>query len=249
MKKFFIALQFLTILPIKITSRIKNADFGKSLIYFPVIGTLIGVFLTACLFLFSFLPDIVISILILIILSIITGGIHLDGFADTCDGFCGSKSKERILEIMRDSRIGVMGVIGLVNLLILKFSLILSIPEQVLPKSLILMTTFSRWSQVLSCYTSRYARKEGKAKYFIEYDSKWEFLAGSIFTIVIFLFLMQLKGMIILVISTIVILLAINYVKNKIDGMTGDTIGAISEVAEISILFFTLLWWDKQILG
>lgn len=240
MKKFLIALQFLTILPIKIKSEIVEKDYGKSLLYFPIIGMLIGFALVITAFLTSFLPNLVKGMFILIISIIITGGVHLDGFADTCDGFYGSKPKEKILEIMRNSRIGVMGVIGIVSLLLLKFTLIVSIPKNALWKSLIIMTVFARWSQVLACYISNYVRREGKAKYFIEYASKNEVLIGGLFTLGLFLLSVQLKGLILFFISTLLVFLSLYYIKRKIGGMTGDTIGATNEIAEISILLFYL---------
>lgn len=240
MKRFLIALQFLTVLPIKIKSEIAEEDFGRSLLYFPVVGTLIGLVLSGVTLLLGFLPNPVVCMLILIISIVITGGIHLDGLADTCDGFYGPRPKEKILAIMRDSRAGVMGVIGIFCLLSLKFTLIVSTPKNVLWKLLILMTAFARWSQILACYTSNYAREEGKAKYFVEYDSKKELLVGGIFTVVLFLLLLKSEGVILLVLSLVPILLFINYIKRKIGGMTGDTIGAISEIAEVAVLFFGL---------
>ncbi len=241
MKKFLIALQFLTILPIKIKSQIMEKDLGASLIYFPVVGAFIGMFLVLILLAFDFLPHLVTAALVLIGSIIITGGIHLDGFADTCDGFYGTKSKGKILEIMRDSRTGVMGVIGIVTLLLLKFTLIASLPRDILYKILIMMATFARWSIPFACFTSNYARKEGKAKYFIEYNGKKEFLVGSAFTIALFFLLMKTKGMILLGLSLLPISLFINYVKRRIGGMTGDTIGATNEVAEVVLLFFALI--------
>ncbi len=243
MKKFLIALQFLTTLPIKIRSEIKAKDFGGSLAYFPIVGAFIGVLLVLILFVFNFLPHLVTVILVLIGSIVVTGGIHLDGFADTCDGFYGRRSKEQILKIMRDSRIGVMGVIGLVSLLLLKFSLMLNIPQNILWKALIAMTVFSRWSQSLACYMSKYARKEGKAKYFIEYSTKREFLRAGLFTVALFLLLMKLKGIVLLSLSLLPIFLFINYAKRKIGGMTGDTIGATSEIAELAVLFFVLIYF------
>lgn len=248
MKRFLIALQFLTILPVTIKSEIKNEDFGKALLYFPLIGLLIGFLLSATALLFGFLPDLVKGVLILTASIVITGSIHLDGFADTCDGFYGSKPKEKILEIMRDSRIGVMGVVGVVILLLLKLSLIASIPQDVLWKSLIMMAVFSRWSQSFACYISSYAREKGKAEYFIEYASKKDCLIGCIFTVATFVLLAHLAGAIILILSLLPVLLFINYSKKKIGGMTGDTIGATNEVAEIAALFFTLIYLGRQCL-
>ncbi|MBU2541166.1 MAG: adenosylcobinamide-GDP ribazoletransferase [Candidatus Omnitrophica bacterium] len=241
MKRFLIALQFLTTLPIKIKSEIKNEDFGKSLLYFPIVGMLIGLLLSLILSLFNFLPHLVLGVFILLASFIITGGIHLDGFADTCDGFYGSKPKKKILEIMRDSRVGTMGVTGLVCLLLLKFALIVNTPKDMLWKLLIMMTAFARLSQVLACYTSGYARQEGKAKYFIEYALKKDAVIGALFTLSLFLWLMQIKGVALFLIPIPLIFLFINYIKKRINGMTGDTIGAVSELAEVSILLSFLV--------
>lgn len=240
-KRFLVALQFLTILPVKIKSEIKDEDFGSSLIYFPVVGLLIGLLLSIFAFLFGFLPNLVKSILILIASIVITGGIHLDGFADTCDGFYGSRSKEKILEIMRDSHIGVMGVVGIVSLLLLKFSLLVNLPQNILCKSLIMMATFSRWSQGLVCSTSGYARQEGKAKFFIEHAERNAVIAGGLFTLALFLLMAKLKGLVIFILAFLSALLFTQYVKRKIGGMTGDTIGATSEIAEVLVLLLCML--------
>lgn len=237
MKRFLIALQFLTILPVKIKSEIKEIDFGKALLYFPIVGMLIGFLLAGAAFFLGFATDLFKGACVLILSIIITGGIHLDGFADMCDGFYSNKSKEKILEIMRDSHIGVMGVIGIVSLLFLKIALIVSIPQNILWKSLIMMATFSRWSQAMACFTSTYARKNGKAKFFIEYAELKDIIIGGLFTFVLFLLLAKLKGIVVFALAFLLSLLFIQYVKRKIGGMTGDTIGAINEVAEAAILF------------
>lgn len=240
MKHLLIALQFLTILPTKI-KEIGEKDFGKSLLYFPVIGLFIGLILSVTLFLLGFLPSLIVGVFILIVSILITGGIHLDGFADTCDGFYGSRNKEEILEIMKDSRVGVMGVIGIICILLLKFTLIVSIPTQFLWRSLIMMAAFSRWVQVLACYSSSYARKEGKARYFIEYAGKKEVLIGMIFTLILFSFLARFGGLAIFIISLIPVFLFIYFCKRKIGGMTGDTIGAANEIAEVTVLFTSVI--------
>lgn len=245
MKRFLIALQFLTILPVKVKSRVEEKDFCASLLYFPLVGLLIGLLLLLSAFLLSPLPSLLKGAIILIISIIVTGGIHLDGFADTCDGFYGNRPKEEILKIMRDSHIGVMGVVGVASLLILKYSLIISLPQNILWKSLIMMATFSRWAQSFACFLSRYVRSEGKAKYFIEHKSKIGFLIGSIFTIVLFLLLAQLEGAAVLAVSILPVLLFMSYAKKKIGGMTGDTIGATSEIAETAALFFALIYLGR----
>ena len=241
MKRFLIALQFLTILPVRITSEIAKEDFGKSLRYFPLVGMLLGLALSGAALLSYVLPIPVVTVLIVILSLLLTGGLHLDGFADTCDGFYGRRSREKILEIMRDSRVGVMGVAGVFCLLSLKGVLIASLPQNGLGKVLILMTLFARWSQVLVCCTSPYARAEGKARYFVEYAGVKELLAGGFFTVAVFLLLMRLWGLVLFVLSLLPVVLFLGYVRHKLGGVTGDVIGAASEIAEVTVLLFGLL--------
>lgn len=240
MKNFLLALQFLTILPVRIKGDVDEKDFGRSLLYFPLVGLLIGLVLATFAFFSRFLSPLVQAAMILILSVVMTGGIHLDGFADTCDGFYGNKSKEDILRIMKDTPVGAMGVAGIVCLLLLKFALIASIPVNRLCPGLIFMAVFSRWCQVLACYASSYARQEGKAKYFIEKASEQEFLIGTLLTVALFFFLKGFQGIVILCASFLLIVLFMNYFKSKINGMTGDTIGALSEVAEVVMLFAVL---------
>jgi len=241
-KYFLIALQFLTILPVRIKSDIKETDCAHSLLYFPIVGGLIGLVLSISVFLFGFLPDMVMAVIVLAISVILTGGIHLDGFADTCDGFYGNRSRDEILRIMRDSRVGVMGVIGIVMLLLFKFSLIAAVPKVLLIKSLIMMTTFARWSQALSCLISNYARSEGKGRFFMENVNKKDIVAGGIFTLLLFLLVIGIKGLLIFGAGLLLTFLFVRHAKHKIDGMTGDTIGAVSEIAEASIFLLVILW-------
>ena len=241
MKKFLIALQFLTVLPINVKGKIEEKDFGESLVYFPMIGLLMGIFLAFISFSLGPLPPLVRSALILIIWIIMTGGIHLDGFADTCDGFYGKRAKEDILKIMRDSHIGTMGAGGIAVLLLLKFSIVSSIQPENLWKVLIIAVAFARWSQALACATSEYARDEGKAKYFMAHARKSGVLTGAVFTLILFWLLMDIKGAILFLLLSATILLFIKYVKGKIGGMTGDTIGATNEIAEAAALLFSLI--------
>jgi len=242
MKRFLIALQFLTIFPIRIKSEVNEKDLGASLVWFPVVGALIGAVLAAILFIFSFLPHLVTIALVLIASIVLTGAIHLDGFTDTCDGFLSAKSKEKILEIMRDSRIGTMGAVGITCLLLFKFTILVSIPKDILWKALIMTAVFARWCQCLACYMSGYAREEGKARYFIEHAAGKGVLSGAVFTLVMFILLLRLKGLILFFICLLPVFLSIQFVKRKIGGMTGDTIGAVSEIAEVAVLFFSLAY-------
>jgi len=142
---------------------------------------------------------------------------------------------------MRDSHIATMGTIGIVCLLLFKFTILTVTPKETLWKSLIMMTTFSRWTQGLACLISDYARQDGKAKYFIEYAERKAIFIGGLFTLALFSLLTNLKGLILFGTALFFIFLFISYIKRRIGGMTGDTIGATNEIAEILILFFYFL--------
>jgi adenosylcobinamide-GDP ribazoletransferase len=207
-----------------------------------MVGVLIGLFPVSVAYIFSSMSSPVTAALVLISSAAVTGAIHLDGFADTCDGFSGTRSREKILEIMRDSRVGTMGVVGVACLLLLKFAMLSGMTWGILWRSLILAAVFARWSQALSCYTSGYARQEGKARYFIEYAGRKEVVAGMLFTLAVFFLLLGLSGLLLFFVCILPVFLSIQFVKRKIGGMTGDTIGTVSEIAEVSVLFFTLMY-------
>lgn len=245
MKRFLIALQFLTIFPCNIKKKMESEDFGRSLIYFPMVGLLIGAFLAGIAYVSEFTSPALASVLILIMWIVITGGMHLDGFADTCDGFYGNRSREDILKIMRDSRIGTMGAAGVAMLLLFKFAALSSARAEDLWKILIISAVSARWSQSLVCAVSAYARREGKAKYFIEYAKKRDVFIGALFVLFLNWFLMGVKGIILFVVLLAVVFPFAGYVKRKIGGMTGDTIGATNEIVEAAALLFIpiLLNW------
>jgi adenosylcobinamide-GDP ribazoletransferase len=106
------------------------------------------------------------------------------------------------------------------------------------------MTVFSRWSQVLVCCTSRYARAEGKARCFVQCAHTRDLLAASVFAAAVILFLAQWRGLIVLFLSLLPLLLFLTYVKRRIGGVTGDIIGAASEIAEVAVLFFGLIYLE-----
>jgi len=236
MKEILIALQFLTIIPVRIKSELEDTDFGKSLLWFPLIGLLIGLLLSGEALLLRDTNPLVRGAVLLLISVIVTGGIHLDGLADTLDGFYGGRDKERILEIMRDSNVGAIGAIGLFLILILKFSLYASYPSHAIWRALILSSIFSRWAQTLACSISTYAREEGKGRAFIEHADKNRLIIATIFTIGAFFLLAGLKGVLIFFLSSILILLFIRYIEGRIGGMTGDIIGTVNELGEVLIL-------------
>lgn len=122
MKRLLVAVNFLARLSVPRSLRYESGDIGRAAVFFPAVGALIGLIQIAVWRPFSFpvlgdpLKSIVVAALLLVVNVFVTGAFHLDGLADTADGFGGGRSKERTLEIMRDSLIGSFGAVGLILL-------------------------------------------------------------------------------------------------------------------------------------
>jgi adenosylcobinamide-GDP ribazoletransferase len=234
---FLLALQFLTIIPI----RLKEAGgqrMASSLVFYPFVGLLLGLFLSGVSVSFSFFnfSSLALSVITVVVLIIITGGLHLDGLSDTADAFLSGKPKEQMLEIMRDSRSGVMGVLSLISVILIKIVLFFSISKSLQPIALMLMCSLSRWSAVAAMFFFPYARKEGKAGIFIKGMNLNIFIFSSVAAVFCAAIVWQVKGLIILLIVTGFSYAAGRFSTRKIGGITGDTLGAGIELTEIITL-------------
>ena len=238
MKYFLIALQFLTILPVKIKD-ISEDRPTWSIVYFPIIGLLLGLILVGInnLLLFLNFEQFVTDVILVISIIILTGGLHLDGLADTADALLSRKDKEEMLKIMRDSHIGVMGVLSLICTILLKITFLFSISTPLKIITLLLMCTLSKWSLVLSIFLFPYARQEGKAKIFMQGINLKIFSLATIITIGLIILIWQLKGLLIFMITAISACIIGRIINKKINGLTGDTLGAVNEFIEVIILF------------
>ncbi|MCX5714720.1 MAG: adenosylcobinamide-GDP ribazoletransferase [Candidatus Omnitrophica bacterium] len=241
MVSLWIALQFLTIIPIRV-KQVDDQKISNSIIFFPVIGLFLGLVLVGAIFLFSWLHlgEMPVSIFLVVLLVALSGGIHLDGLADTTDALLSHKDKDEMLRIMRDSHIGVMGVLSLICILLLKIALIYSMSFSIRMVSILLMCMLSRWAMVLAMYFFPYARQEGKARAFIQGTSLKILLFATVGTLVLAIVIWQLKGLLLMAAITLITYLIGKFIQKKINGITGDTIGAINELTEVLVLFIIL---------
>ena len=238
MKYFLIALQFLTIIPLRKSIKIEEKDLSNSLIFFPIIGLIIGIFLILINYLISsFLSPLVVNTLIIIIWIGMSGALHLDGFCDTIDGLYGGQTKEERLKIMKDSSIGAKGAIALICLLILKLSLLMEISPQYKYQALLFTPMIGRWGMVMGIFLVPYAREEGMAKSFIKYKDTKQLFWASLITLTTGLFLFKFISLGIIGLDLGIIFISTLYLKRKIGGITGDTLGGLNEIIEV----FTLL--------
>lgn len=242
MNSFLLAIQFLTILPLW-TKKFSQAKLAGALIYFPVVGLFLGVVLAGLNVCLSALGifSLAVNIILVIVLVVLTRGIHLDGLADTADAFLSAKGKKEMLEIMRDPHIGVMGVLSLISIMLLKIGLLSSVGTAVKPGVLMLMCILGRWSAVLSIYLFPYARQEGKAKLFIEGMTLKIFIISSIMVIICAYTALNIAGLVVLLIISGCTYIIGRLICKKIDGVTGDTLGAVIELSEVITLLIVCI--------
>jgi len=240
MKKFLIMIQFLTRIPLNTNLDVEESDFSEGIIYFPLVGSIIGIFITSIFMLFNSYISYKVAIVMAVMSEImITGALHLDGLADTFDGVYSNRDKDRILEIMKDSRIGSNGVLALMGVLALKITLILSVSEDYIYPILFFMPIVSRFTVPFFCYGAKYAREKGMGNFFIGKVT----LKQLMITLVIYIILATFNKNIALVGIPV---LAISYLYRRhiekiIGGLTGDIIGSNIEIMEIVFLIISFV--------
>ena len=244
MSLFITALQFLTIITISPKRRMSAEELGIATSLYPLVGAFIGCVLVLVNTVFSYFFSLYIACMFIIIAEIIlSGALHLDGFIDTCDALLSRANKEKFLEVMRDSRVGTGGVISVVCLLLLKFLLLVNIPDSSLIKGqvLILMPVIGRYSLVLLASLFPYARESGSGKAVVEFSKAKQLIIATLWTLVLIFFLYPLRGGIIFLITVIICLIWGRYLRGRIGGVTGDTLGAATEITEVVMLLVVAL--------
>ena len=248
--RFLTALRFLTVIRVPYRREVAPEEVGRSIGYFPVVGLIIGLILAALNWLLGLLlPSAVVNGLLIVSLTVITGALHLDGFADTCDGIAGNKTVADRWQVMHDSRTGAFGIVGVVLLLLVKYVSLNSVPESLMIAALLLMPVVSRWAMVYAVFAYPYARPEGLGKVFKQRTSWQNFTAATMVTLAIAIGLARLAnlayfylaGLSIILVVWMVVMAVATYLQRKFSGLTGDTYGAINEVAEVGVLILVCL--------
>jgi adenosylcobinamide-GDP ribazoletransferase len=241
------AVRFLSVLPMPASSQLFEKDevvprlvVGSA--YFPLVGLLLALLLWPLVLVFTpLVPQLALAALLIVALVILTGGLHLDGLMDSCDGLFGGNTRERKLEIMRDSHIGSFGVLGGASILLLKFALLASLRVQALQLALMLTLPSARWAMVLALRVFPSARPTGLGAAFHQAVTTERLVLASIVALAIVLVAGQFIGLIVCVTVTITTLVLGFWITRSIGGLTGDNYGAIEEVAEVVALLVLLL--------
>ena len=245
-EQFIILIQFMTRIPIPIKVDYSEKKLGKSIKFFPLVGLIIGLILYCTNFLIAtYLKNILYSktiiAIFLITVEIMTVGIiHIDGLGDTFDGLFSYAKRERMLEIMKDSRIGTNGTVILILYFITKTVLTSEI-IMINPKYLIICPIIARLSTPVNAGLSNYARKSGMSNAIISENGIFEAIFSLALSIILVFYIIDIKGIITIFIAFIFIIIFMLNVRKKIDGITGDTMGACLELTSILVLFLGIV--------
>ena len=245
-EQFIILIQFMTRIPIPLKISYSEKKLGKSIKFFPLVGLIIGLVLYFTNFLITvylkniFYNKTIIAIFLIILEILIVGIIHIDGLADTFDGLFSYAKKEKMLEIMKDSRIGTNGAVVLILYFITKTVLISEIITTN-PKYLIIFPIIARLSTPVNAGLSNYARKSGMSNAIISENGIFEAIFSLALSIILVFYIIDIKGIVAISIAFIFIIIFMLNVRKKIDGITGDIMGACLELTSILVLFLGIV--------
>jgi adenosylcobinamide-GDP ribazoletransferase len=237
-KDFLLMLQFFTRIPINMSLPCEKENFRRGAIFFPIVGFVIGGMQWLVFFLtIKFLPSNTIAILVLAMGILLTGGLHIDGLGDTCDGFFALKGKGRIIEIMKDSRIGTYSCIAIILDLLFKYSSTENLLLSGNSLGIIAAPVIAKTAFIFLFYIGKQAKAIGTGNLFIRNVGKKElFIAIILGYIISGLLIGPVKAVILIVVALLVTYLFNKYCESVIDGLTGDTLGANNEIVEILTL-------------
>ena len=236
MQPFLIALQFLTIIPVRLQSAPTPQDIGRSLLWYPAVGLLIGLILVLLHFLLAAAGThhLIHAAILLTAWVVITGALHLDGLGDTVDAWIGGRGdRERTLAIMKDPRSGPMAVVALVLVLLLKFCALAVLVETGYWQALVIAPVLGRAALLVLFRTTTYVRPGGLGQALADNLPHW--IAKGLLLAVAVACMVLANAVTLLLAAGLFLLLRCKLVA-RIGGTTGDTAGAVVESVECALL-------------
>jgi adenosylcobinamide-GDP ribazoletransferase len=247
LRLFFIALQFFTRLPVPRWVGFEPDWLQHASRYFPAAGIVVGAVTAAVYAVSLYLWPQAIAVLLSTAAGIyLTGALHEDGFADTCDGFGGGYTPERVLEIMKDSRIGAYGAIGIGLLIAIKCVALISLPAWSVVAALLLAHPLSRLASAALIWRLQYVKAAGKAKPLAQEMSTAEFCIAAVTVLFAALAIgfagwMSWPGIVIGAMAAAGAAIGmVRFFIRRIGGYTGDCLGAVQQVSEVAFYLVLL---------
>ena len=239
---FWIAWQFLTIIPSPFKQEFDAKELGRSAVYFPLVGAALGVILVGLDYgSGKVLPLALVNALLIAAMAVLSGATHLDGFIDVCDGLAVGRTAAQRWQIMSDANVGSFGVVGACCLFLVKYLALAAVPNQYRWQALILMPTLSRWAMVYSLFAFASAKREGIGWMFRQ-QVRWQnTLVATLIAVVASVILMRVQGLALMFGVWLLVLGLASYLARIFAGLTGDTYGAINEVTEVLVLILVIV--------
>jgi adenosylcobinamide-GDP ribazoletransferase len=230
------AVRFLTAFPVPWLPAMQESTIARSMLAFPLVGLLIGACGAVAGLLAGWLfGEPLRAVAVVVAWMVVTGGLHLDGLADSADALFSWRSRERKLEIMKDSRIGTMGALALISTVLLKVGALYSLgPAWWL--GALLAPMWSRWSDIYGIFFFPAAREGGMGRNFHANVRQRDFWIATASAFAIGAVLLPPWGALVGLVVLVVAHLAARWMVGVLGGLTGDTYGALSEVGEIAVL-------------
>jgi adenosylcobinamide-GDP ribazoletransferase len=234
MNTFLLMLQLFTKVPIRKEIPFDRKTVSLGVVYFPLIGLIIGIMVSLPTYAAERYFGREVSALIMIFSqAALTGGLHLDGLADTMDGILSARSRDKMLLIMKDSRIGTHGVLALIFTIFVKYQFLLEVENSLYMLMVIVLPVAGRTAISVMLIGSRYAREDGLGNLFIGKTESVKSLASGVLGMLITLFFLGLNGIAALGITLVLTALLRMRLNKILAGLTGDTLGALNEMAEL----------------
>ena len=227
---------FLTRLPTPVNLQWSEDELAASTPWFPVVGITIGLIASLAWLGGNLLWGPHLAAIAAVTAAIVTtGAFHEDGLADSADGIGGAFEVEKKLAIMRDSRIGTYGSVALIIVIISKMTVLALVQPSMIIATLIAAHVIARWTSVPLIYNNTYVREQGTGKPFAATVTKNRLICSSLFTLLVAVLCVQFKVIVILIAVTIFLYVAQTWLRRKLGGITGDTLGAVNSLTELVV--------------
>ncbi len=238
---FFAGLGFLTRVPLPSWVRHEEGLLARSTVYFPVVGALVGAWAGGVVLLGSELwPPAVSAALSTAATVWLTGAFHEDALADACDGFGAGRTRERVLEIMRDSRIGAYGAVGLLLAIATKLGALSAMAPDEAARALVAAHVLGRWSSLPLMRALPFARQDGAGRPFVASVTSSRLAIGSLLAAGLAAAALGRAAAAACLVAGLVTWLAGRYFRSRIGGVTGDCLGAANQVVEVTTYLVVL---------
>ncbi|MDO5707961.1 MAG: adenosylcobinamide-GDP ribazoletransferase [Andreesenia angusta] len=238
MNSFLISLIFFTRISIRRELDFSDKEIEKSMKLIPIVGMIIGAILCIIKYIMEYLGlyGNIYGIILFTVYIFLTGGIHIDGFTDTIDGIYSNRDRDRTLEIMQDSRIGVFGALGLIIL----SAFYISVFKEIQYILLFVFPIVSRTIIIYTCAKFKYAKKDGMGKKFMDFADKRIFYVFFLILLILIAY-NNIYISISIILSFLFTELWIKKISRKLDGITGDILGFSIEISQILLLIIFII--------